>query len=144
MNQPLDNQAENIKKSIEDILGVGTTLKRRKKTKEDIDREKFEKIIRTLEEVETRSILLEEDFKLGFNKYDDKFHYVIDTLIELYLGEEALELVEFYLYGRANPDGSANSIMDDKNNNVPFENPTDLWNLIYLLKAELAKRSKKN
>ena len=57
---------ENIKKSIDDVIGANTVLKRKKKTEDDINREKFELIIRTLEEVEVRAMLMEQDFDLIF------------------------------------------------------------------------------
>ena len=56
----MENQehANGIKSSIEDILGAGASLRRKKKSEDDNQREKFEKIIRTLEEIEVRGIIL--------------------------------------------------------------------------------------
>lgn len=143
MNNQLPNDhAENIKKSIESIIGADTTLKRRKKTEYDLNREKFELVIRTLEEVEVRSILLEEDFKLGFSKYDDKFFTIIDILLRLYLGEDAFKMIEFYLYERINPDGTRNNLYDENKNLVPLETPGDLWDLIHIMKEKLQKKTK--
>jgi hypothetical protein len=129
MSQP-NEQTNTIKKTIEDVIGAGTTLKRRKKTERDINKEKFEQLINTLEEVEIRSTLLDVDFQLGFSKYDEKFYSIIDTLIELYLGKNAFELVNFYLFNRINPDGTTNHLSDKDGNIVPLDNPIDLWNII--------------
>ena len=47
-----DPHAEGIKKSIEDIIGADTSLRRKKKTDEDFQKEKFTKLIQTLDEIE--------------------------------------------------------------------------------------------
>jgi hypothetical protein len=140
MTQPLDEHNDKVKSTIETLIGASTTLKRRRKTEEDFNKEKFEVIIRTLEEVEVRSTLLEEDFNLGLQKYDDKFYIIIDNLLELYLGKEAMELVDFYLFGRINDDGTANEILDSQGNAVPLNNPSDLWDVIQFMKINLPKK----
>ena len=43
-----DKHAEEIKKSIDNIIGTDTFLKRKKKSEDDIQKAKFEKIIKTL------------------------------------------------------------------------------------------------
>lgn len=132
-----ENHARKIKSTIENIIGANATLKRRRKTEEDLNRECFEKLITLLEEIEVRSALLEEEFELGFYKYEEKFYAVIDALLNLYLGKEALEVLDFYLFGRFNPDGSENHITDENGNVVPLRNPTDLWNVIQFMKENL-------
>jgi hypothetical protein len=140
MTQPLDEHNDKVKSTIETLIGASTTLKRRRKTEEDFNKEKFEIIIRTLEEVEVRSTLLEEDFNLGLQKYDDKFYIIIDNLLELYLGKEVMELVDFYLFGRINNDGTANEILDSQGNAVPLNNPSDLWDIIQFIKVNPSKK----
>jgi hypothetical protein len=127
-----DEHVNGIKKSIDDILGTDTFLKRKKKSEDDINRERFEKIITTLEEVEVRSIILGEDLKLDFTDYDEKFYLVIDALFHMHFGKEAAELIFFYLYDRINPDGTANGLQNDEGEVIELTSPTDLW---YLLKA---------
>jgi hypothetical protein len=140
MTQPLDEHNDKVKSTIETLIGASTTLKRRRKTEEDFNKEKFEIIIRTLEEVEVRSTLLEEDFNLGLQKYDDKFYIIIDNLLELYLGKEVMELVDFYLFGRINNDGTANEILDSQGNAIPLNNPSDLWDIIQFIKVNPSKK----
>jgi hypothetical protein len=96
----MDNKehADGIKKSIDNIIGVDTFLKRKKKSEDDIQREKFERIIQTLEEIEVRGMILSNDLQLDFTSYDDKFDRVIDSLFDLHFGKEACELISFYLY----------------------------------------------
>jgi hypothetical protein len=143
MEPAQEYHADNVKKTIESIIGADTKLKRRRKTEEDIKKEKFERIITALERVETRSVLLEEDFKLGLSTYDDMFYDIIDDILELYLGKEAFEIIEFYLRGRYNPDGTINQLLDSGQNVIPLESPSDLWDLIMFLRESIEKKSKK-
>ena len=127
-----EEHVNGIKKSIEDIIGTDTSLKRKKKSEDDINREQFEKIINTLEEIEVRSMILGDDLNLDFTSYDEKFYLVIDSLFHLHFGKEASELIFFYLYDRINPDGTSNGLQNDEGEIIELTSPTDLW---YLLKA---------
>jgi hypothetical protein len=136
MSNHSENHAKKVKNTVENIIGANTTLKRRRKTEEDFTREHFEKLIILLEEIEVRSTLLEKEFELGFYQYEEKFYSVIDSLLFLYLGKEALEVVNFYLFNRFNLDGSENHLTDKSGNIVPLQNPTDLWNVIQFIKGK--------
>jgi hypothetical protein len=127
-----EEHVNGIKKSIDDILGTDTSLKRKKKTEDDLNRERFEKIIQTLEELEVRSLILGGDLSLDFTSYDEKFYVVIDLLFQLHFGKEAAELIFFYLYERTNPDGTTNGLQNDEGEVIELTSPNDLW---YLLKA---------
>ena len=127
-----DEHVNGIKKSIDDILHTDTSLKRKKKSEEDINRERFEKIISTLEEIEVRSLILGNDLELDFTSYDEKFYFVIDSLFHMHFGKEASELIFFYLYERMNADGTVNGLQNDEGEIIELTSPTDLW---YLLKA---------
>jgi hypothetical protein len=138
-----DPHAEGIKKSIEDIIGADTSLRRKKKTDEDFQKEKFTKLIQTLDEIEVRSIIMGGDLGLDFTKYDDKFYSVIDGLLGLLYPKEACELIFFYLYERINEDGSTNELVDEDGNIVPLVSPTDLWYLIKIIQDKIGKAKKK-
>jgi hypothetical protein len=141
----MDNKehADGIKKSIDNIIGVDTFLKRKKKSEDDIQREKFERIIQTLEETEVRGMILGNDLQLDFTSYDEKFYRVIDSLFDLHFGKEACELIFFYLYERINPDGTHNEVMDENDNVLPLSSPSDLWNIIKLTQGKSGKAKKK-
>ena len=138
----MDNEkhAGGIKKSIDDIIGVDTSLKRKKKNENDIQKEKFEKIIQTLEEIEVRGMILGNDLDLDFTSYDEKFYFVIDNLFHLHFGKEACELIFFYLYDRTNPDGSINELMDEDGNTFLLTSPTELWFLIKQVQSTKKKK----
>lgn len=141
----MDNKehADGIKKSIDNIIGVDTFLKRKKKSEDDVQKEKFEKIIQTLEEIEVRGMILGNDLQLDFTSYDEKFYKVIDGLFSLHFGKEACELIFFYLYERINPDGTYNEVMDENNNVLSLSTPSDLWNVIKLIQEKSGKAKKK-
>ena len=62
----MEDHTQGIKTSIESIIGTDTILKRKKKTEDDINKESFEKIIMTMEEVQVRSTILNTDLRLDF------------------------------------------------------------------------------
>jgi len=133
---------DKIKNSIESLLNTKTDLVPKKITKEDKDKILFEKIIKNIELVDIRSFILEEKSDINLSKYDNKFFNIIDDLILLHFGIEASELISFYLYERHNPDGSINQILDNENTPIPLENPSDLWNLIQIIKTFKKPKSK--
>lgn len=138
--QEESNSINEIKNSLENLLNSKTVvLKSRRNTKEDKEKQVFEKLILTLEELKVRSFILEEDIKIGISSYDEKFYEVIDMLLKMHFNTQITDLIMFYLYDRVNPDGSINTIMDDKNRQIPLNSPDDLWNLIQILKKSKAK-----
>jgi hypothetical protein len=138
-----NEHAEGIKQSVEDIIGANTFLRRKKKTEDDNQRERFEQIIRTLEEIEVRGVILGSDLKIDFTTYDEKFYDVIDTLILMQFGKEASEIIFFYLYERVNPDGSINQLVDTNDQYVILNSPTDLWELVKVIQNQIGKPKKK-
>jgi hypothetical protein len=130
----MEEHTEGIKTSIENIIGSDTTLKRKKRTENDINKESFEKIILTMEEVQVRSTLLHADFKLDLFSYEEKFYEIIDRLFSIHFGREAAEIIFFYVYERTNPDGSINQLLDKDENPIPLESPSDLWELVNYMK----------
>jgi hypothetical protein len=141
----MDNEqhADGIKKSIDEIIGVDTFLKRKKKTEDSDKRERFIKIIQTLEEIEVRGMILGNDLALDFSSYDEKFYSVIDNLFYLHFGKEACEVIFFYIYERLNPDGTANDVEDMDGNIIPLSSPEDLWELVKLTQVKIGKAKKK-
>jgi hypothetical protein len=117
--------------------------KKKKKTEDDHQREKFERIIQILEEIEVRGMLLGNDLQLDFTSYDEKFYFVIDALFSIAFSKEACELIFFYIYERLNPDGTANEVEDLEGNAIPLTSPEDLWELVKLTQEKIGKAKKK-
>jgi hypothetical protein len=123
-----EKQDEDVKKSFEKIMGVGLSLRRKKG---DNKKEAFEKIILTLDNINTRERLL-NDLNFDLSKYNELFYEAIDNMLYLLYGKEASGLIFFYLYERTNPDGSINEfeVKNKEGEVVPLNTPTDLWNAI--------------
>jgi len=52
-------------------------------------------------------------------------------LLEMNYTEEELKIINFYLYGRYNPDGTTNTLVDEETNEVILlESSDDLWNVL--------------
>ncbi len=134
-----DEHTEGIKQSIEDIIGSDTVLKRKKKTEEDIQRESFEKIILLMDQIQTRGVLLHAELGLDYSNYDEKFYEIIDRLFAMHFGREAAEVIFFYIYERQNPDGSVNELIDQNNEIILLQSPTDLWYLVNHIKDKTKK-----
>jgi hypothetical protein len=131
-----------IKDFLEQITGTELSLKKAKLSEEDYKRELFEYIINEIERANNRSLLMETDFGLNSFKYDELFHEIIGSLLVYIFGENPTELIYFYLYKRQNTDGSLNPLLNENNEIVPLNNPTDLWILLNSKKPK--KRSSKN
>jgi hypothetical protein len=134
---------QGIKQSIEDIIGTDTVLRRKRKTEEDLNRESFEKIMLLMEEIQVRSALLHSELGLDYSNYDEKFYEIIDRMFTLSFGKEAAEIIFFYVYERINPDGSINNLVDQNNEVVPINSPSDLWYLVNHIKNKTKKVTKK-
>jgi hypothetical protein len=118
------------------LIGTESTIKRRKKTKEDTQREIFLSTIPLLEHILTRGIMLESDYGFNTIRYDEPFYQIIDSLIYLHFDEDAAELIMFYLYERLNPDGTVNEVTDINGDVVSLENAEDLWTLVQQITEE--------
>lgn len=132
---PLKNLQDQMKK----LIGTDSTVKRRKKTKEDAQREVFLTTISLLEHILNRGIMLESDYGFNTAKYDEPFYQIIDSLIYMHFDEDASDLIMFYLYERVNPDGTFNSVTDINGDEVPLENAEDLWILVQQITEENKK-----
>jgi hypothetical protein len=132
---------EHLQEQINQIIGVKSTLKRRKKNREDIQRSIFLNVIPLIEHVLNRSMMLEGDFGINNSKYDELFFQIIDSLIYLHFEPKAAEVILFYLYERYNPDGTVNPILDTNGNEVMLETTEDLWNLVQFIETNPKKKN---
>jgi hypothetical protein len=138
-----EEHTQGIKQSIESIIGTDTTLRRKRKTEEDLNRESFEKIMLLMDEIQVRSALLHSELGLDYSNYDEKFYEIIDRMFTLNFGREAAEVIFFYVYERINPDGTINSMVDQNNEIVHINSPSDLWYLVNHIKNKTKKVIKK-
>lgn len=128
-----------IKVAIDKILNVDASIKRRKHTRQQQNKEIFISAISLLEQTINRSEIAFADLKIDYSTYDESFYQVIDKLMMLYLGDKAYLIVSFYLWERNNPDGTQNIINDSEGNVVELNNPHDLWSVVVKLNPNLEK-----
>ena len=137
-----ERHAQGVKQTLETMIGTDLSLKRKKKSEHDFNRDMFEKIIIALEKVNIRTAIIGTEFDLDLSKYDESFYEVIDNLVMMQFGKQASEVIFFYVYERMNPDGSINELRDINDNPVILNNPTDLWELVNLIKNAPSKTTK--
>ena len=125
-----------IKKAVDALLKINSTVKRKKKAYIDKQKDLFTGIIMAIQAAQTRTILSQTELKLDFSSYDEMFLQVIDSLILLHFGKDGYEVISFYLYEKFNPDGTVNDILDDDEKVVPTDTIEDIWNLLMKLKKQ--------
>jgi hypothetical protein len=129
---PLKQLQDQMKK----LIGTDSTVKRRKKTKEDTQRELFLTNIPLLEHILIRGVMLDSDYGFNTTQYDEPFYQIIDSLIYMHFDEDAADLIMFYLYERVNPDGTFNAIIDINGDEILLETTEDLWTLVQQITEE--------
>jgi hypothetical protein len=130
-----ENSFDDIKKAVDQLLKINSTVKRKKKAYIDKQKDLFIGIMMALHAAQTRTALTQAELKLDFSSYDEVFLQVIDSLILLHFGKEGYELISWYLYEKVNPDGTVNDLQDDDENIVPSETAEDIWNILVKLKV---------
>jgi hypothetical protein len=137
-----EKHAQGVKQTLETMIGTDLSLKRKKKSEHDLNKELFEKIIIALERANIRTALVGTEFDIDLSKYDETFYEVVDNLLLMQFGKQAAEVIFFYVYERMNPDGSINELRDVNDNPIVLNNPTDLWDLINVIKNATSKTTK--
>jgi hypothetical protein len=137
-----ERHAQGVKQTLETMIGTDLSLKRKKKSEHDLNKDMFEKIVIALEKANVRTAIVGSEFDLDLSKYDESFYEVIDNLIMMQFGKQAAEVIFFYVYERMNPDGSINELRDQNDVPIILNNPTDLWELINVIKNAPSKTTK--
>jgi hypothetical protein len=123
-----------IKKAVDSLLKINSTVKRKKKAHIEKQKDLFINIINALQASQVRSNILYNDLKLDYANYDELFYQIIDSLILLHFGNEGYELISFYLYEKSTPDGEMLEMYNDDEEIIPTETPEDIWNILMTLK----------
>jgi hypothetical protein len=137
-----EQHAQGVRQTLETMIGTDLSLKRKKKSEYDLNKELFEKIIIALERANIRTALAGTEFEIDLSKYDETFYEVIDNLMLMQFGKQAAEVIFFYVYERMNPDGSINELRDLNDIPIVLNSPTDLWDLINVIKNASSKTTK--
>lgn len=134
-----ENSYDEIKRAVDALLKINSTVKRKKKAYLDKQKDLFTSIITALQAVQTRTFLVRSELQIDYSTYDEMFFQVIDSLILLHFGKEGYEVISFYLYEKFNPDGTVNELYDEENKVVPSTTPEDIWAIIMKLKNDNEK-----
>jgi hypothetical protein len=137
-----EKHAQGVKQTLETMIGTDLSLKRKKKSENDFNKELFEKAILTLERTNVRAAIVGSEFDLDLSKYEEPFYEAIDNLMIMYFGKQAAEVIFFYVYERINPDGSINELIDVNNEPIILNNPSELWDLVNAIKNAPSKTTK--
>ena len=137
-----EKHAQGVKQTLETMIGTDLSLKRKKKSENDFNKELFEKAILTLERTNVRAAIVGSEFDLDLSKYEEPFYEAIDNLMIMYFGKQAAEVIFFYVYERINPDGSINELIDTNDNPIILNNPSELWDLVNAIKNAPSKTTK--
>jgi len=137
-----EKHAQGVKQTLETMIGTDLSLKRKKKSENDLNKELFEKAILALERTNVRAAIVGSEFDLDLSKYEEPFYEAIDNLMIMHFGKQAAEVIFFYVYERINPDGSINELIDTNDNPIILNNPSELWDLINVIKNASSKTTK--
>ena len=137
-----EQHAQGVRQTLETMIGTDLSLKHKKKSEHDLNKELFEKIIIALERANIRTALVGTEFEIDLSKYDETFYEVIDNLMIMQFGKQASEVIFFYVYERMNPDGTINELRDLNDIPIILNSPTDLWDLINVIKNASSKTTK--
>ena len=113
-----------IKDLFNQILGSEVTIK------DNIDATEegvFLVFIKKLEEAYEIENKLYEVSGIELAKVTDPLWFVLETSFKFLYGEEAADLIWWYIFDRFNPDGSVVPLEDEDGKQYTFNDPKDLW-----------------
>jgi hypothetical protein len=69
----MDNSYEDIKKAVDQLLKINSTVKRKKKAYLEKQKDLFVSIMMALQAVQTRTVLTNAELRVDFSTYDEAF-----------------------------------------------------------------------
>ena len=127
----------NIQMGVDTMLNTKTTIRRRRRTASDKNKELFVALINSLDEIRVRQALTYADLGLDFSTYDEKFFNAIDILLHMKFGPKSADVIAFYLYDRLNHDGTVNPLIVNGQHEVKLNDPYDLWDFLKKVNPKL-------
>jgi len=131
MDQNLQNS---LQEAFEQLLNSPVLIKKQRRNKAFKKKILFISLIEQYEKALNKSNRLQSEFGLDLFEYEEPFYGVIDKLMLLTWGTNVYELVTFYLYERANLDGTINYLIETKEDGTEVEiflkTPEDLYNYL--------------
>jgi len=126
-------EIKHIKKVFDTVLGANTIVKDNIKATESTV---FEILIQKADD----SLNLEDklgEMNIDITKITDPLWFVIENQFKLIYGEEATEIIMWYLMERLDEDNNVIALEDEDENKIILNKPIDLWK--YLQKTVFNK-----
>jgi hypothetical protein len=127
-------EINNIKILFDKVLGANTTVKDNIKSTESTV---FEILIQKADDSLDIEDKLFEIADISIEKITDPLWFIIENQFKLIYGEEAAELIMWYLIERFDDDYNIIPLEDEEGNKIILNKPIDLWN--YLQKTIFSK-----
>lgn len=93
-----NSHEDNVKISLEAIVGGKVKSRKVQKSPDDKNRDRFIMVINAMEKVESREFILTNDFDLDLGPYNADYSDAINGLLEMLYNIKQLNLIDFYLY----------------------------------------------
>lgn len=120
-------EIKHIKKLFDTVLGASTTVKDNIKVTESTV---FEILIQKADDSLNVEDKLVEVADISIAKITDPLWFVIENQFKLIYGEEATELIMWYLMERLDEDNNVIPLEDEEENRIILNKPIDLWNYL--------------
>jgi hypothetical protein len=120
-------EIKHIKKLFDAVLGASTTVKDNIKATESTV---FEILIQKADDSLNVEDKLVEVADISIAKITDPLWFVIENQFKLIYGEEATELIMWYLMERLDEDNNVIPLEDEEENKIILNKPIDLWNYL--------------
>lgn len=123
----MDTGNEGLKKLFKLVLGTKINIKDNIDATEEII---FEKFIGKLEESHKLEEQTFETTGIDLTKITEGLWFVIENQLRMLYGEDASQIIIWYIYDRFNPDGSIVPLEGPNEKMFILKNPKDLWSYI--------------
>jgi hypothetical protein len=128
------NLQNSLQEAFEQLLNSPVLIRKQRRNKAFKKKILFISLIEQYEKALNKSARLQSEFGLDLFDYEEPFYGVIDKLMLLTWGMNVYELVTFYLYERANLDGTINYLVETKEDGTEVEvflkTAEDLYNYL--------------
>lgn len=101
--------------------------------KDTMNKKIFIETLEVLKKIEDRRDFMEDEIGLDMTTYEDKFMQVIENLFRLAFNDSQVALIKLYLYELVPDkewDGTITVEEKEKEKQVKFKTPTDVWKVL--------------
>jgi len=122
-----------------DLQNFGENLRLVKDNQTISEKDTFIDIVNIFDKCNKRTGLLEQEFNVGLESYENPFFLLIENLLALSYGEDEAEIILWWVYDRFDEEGKLMPIKLDFEDegveeDVIVETAEELWNLLEKLK----------